>query len=122
MAFDRLSQQTTRIERRSVCRRNDADLTLRYERHLSDGNAEEVRMNRPESRRQRAKLNAFDAAAFDEGNRVLKIVVRVLRAVRRKVSASGQRLAVNSFYDAKLVRAYLNQRDFPHDLLKRPLD
>ena len=66
-------------------------------------------MNRPQSRRQRAKLYAFDAAAFDEGNRVLKIVVRVLRAVRRKVPASGQRLAINSFYNTKLVRAYLNQ-------------
>src|SRR5204862_8026406 len=79
-------------------------------------------MNRPQAGRQRAKLYAFDAAAFDEGNRVLKIIVRVLRAVWSKVSACGQRLAVNRFDDAEFVRADLDQRNFTHHALERPLD
>src|SRR5436853_4944431 len=122
MAFDGLCQQATRIERCAIRRRYHANLTLRDERHLRDRDAEEIRMNRPQARRQRAKLYAFDAAAFDEGNRVLKIVVRVLRAIRSEVSACGQRLAVNRFDDAKLVRADLYERHFTDDLLKRPLD
>src|SRR3954465_9807212 len=122
MAFNGLCQQTTCIERRAIRRRYHANLALRDERHFRDRDAEQVRMNRPQARRQRAKLYAFDAAAFDEGNRVLEIVVRVLRAVRSEVSTCGQRLAVNRFDDAKLVRADLDERHFTDDLLKPPLD
>src|SRR5436853_6017977 len=122
MAFNGLCQQATCIERCAIRRRYHANLTLRDERHLRDRDAEEIRMNRPQAGRQRAKLDAFDAAAFDEGNRVLKIVVRVLRAVGREVSAGGQRLAVNRFDDTEFVRADLDEWNFTHDALERPLD
>src|SRR5207248_11742476 len=76
---------------------------------LRDRNAEEVRMNRPQSRRQGAQLNSFDATLLDEGDRVLKIVVSILRAVRRKNSSRKIWLAVDSFDDAHLVGANFDQ-------------
>ena len=46
-------------------------------------------MDGPQTRRQSAQLNAFDAALFDEGNRILKIVVRILGAIERKDSLAS---------------------------------
>ena len=76
-------------------------------------------MDRPFSGRQRAKLDALDAALFDERDRVLKIVMRVLRAVGCKDAAHRHRLAVDGLDNAELVRADLDQRHFLHDALDR---
>ena len=103
VAVDRLAEQTAGVERRAVGGRHDADLALRDDCRLGDRDAEQVRMNRPQSRRQRAQLYALDAALFDKGDRVLKVVVRVLRAVGREDSARRHRLAVDRFDHADLV-------------------
>src|SRR5262249_55731418 len=39
---------------------------------------EEIRVDRPETRRQRAKLDALDATLLDEGNRILEVLIRLL--------------------------------------------
>jgi len=44
-------------------------------------------------------------------NRVLKIVVRVLRAIEREDSSGQHRLAVNRFNNTELIRADLDQRN-----------
>ena len=122
VALDRLAEQPASIERRAVGSRDDADLALRDDSRFGDRDAEQVRVNRPQARRQCAQLDAFDAALFNKGNRVLKVVVRILRPVRRENSTGRVRLAVNGFDDAHLVRADLDQRHSAHDLLERPLD
>ena len=76
-------------------------------------------MNGPQSRRQSAQLNAFDAALLDESDRVLKIVVSVLGAIGRKDSAGGHRLAVDRFDDAQFVGADLDQRHLAHDVSRK---
>ena len=72
--------------------------------------------------RQRAQLNAFDAALLDESDRVLKIVVRVLRAVEREDSARQHWLAVDCFDDTQFIGADLDQRHLATTRLKRKLD
>src|SRR5947207_3180145 len=79
-------------------------------------------MNRPQARRQRAKLNALYSAAFYESDGVLKIVVRVLRAIGGKDSSRRHRLAVDGFNDAHLIGADLDQRKLANDLLEGPFD
>ncbi len=76
-------------------------------------------MNRPFSRRQSSQLNAFHAALFDKRNRVLKIVVRVLRSVGRENRAGLHRFAVNRFDHAEFVRADFDERHFLNDALNR---
>src|SRR5581483_3132210 len=76
----------------------------------------------PQSRRQRAQLNAFHAALFYERNRILKVVVRVLRAVGREDAARRHRFTVDCFDDTEFVWSNLNQRHFADDSLKRKLD
>src|SRR6185503_17980690 len=122
MPFDRFGEKATRVELRAVCGTDYADLALRNDRGFRYRHAKQVRVNRPESRRHCPELNAFDAALRDKGNRVLEIIVRVLRAVGRKDSSGGHRLAVNGFDDAHLVRADFDQRDFAHDLLRNRID
>ena len=122
MALDGFAEQTARIERRTVGVRDEADFALRNHGRFGYRHAEQVRMNRPQSRRQRAQLNAFDAALLDEGNRVLEIVMRVLRAVGREDAARRIRFAVDGFDDAHLVGTNFDERHFAHDFLKRPLD
>ena len=62
-------------------------------------------MNRPQPRRQRPQLDALDAAALDEGDGVLDVVVRVLGEVGREVSSGRHRLAVHRLDYPKLVGA-----------------
>src|SRR6185503_17435497 len=79
-------------------------------------------MNGPQTWRQGAQLNALHAALFYKSNRILKIVVRVLRAVRSKNSARQHRFAIDGFDNAHFVCANLNQRHLSNYSLKRVLD
>src|SRR6266576_1698259 len=79
-------------------------------------------MNGPQTGRQRSQLNTFDATLFDEGDWVLKVVVRILCAVECEDSAGQHGLAVNRFDYPEFVRADLDQRHFAHDPLERILD
>src|ERR1044071_5126885 len=76
----------------------------------------------PQSGRKRAQLNAFHAAAFNERDRILEVVVSILRAVWREDAARRHGLAVDGFDDTHFVGADFDQRHFPHDLFKRILD
>src|SRR5262249_52091039 len=78
--------------------------------------------DRPKSGRQRAQLNAFDSALLNEGDRILEVVMTILRPVGGEDSARGQRLAVNRFDNAKLVGADFDKRHLANDALKRILD
>src|SRR5262245_922019 len=122
MDFDCHPEQTPEVERGAVRRRHDADLALRDHDGLRDRNAEQVRVNGPQSRWQRPHLDALYAALFDERDRVLKVVVRVLRAVGGENSARRQRLAVNRLDHANLVGAYLDQRRLLHHAFEGPFD
>jgi hypothetical protein len=62
----------------------------------------------PETRRQCSQLNTFHAATFDERDRVLEVVMSVLRAVGCEDATRRHRLAVNSFDDSHLVGADLD--------------
>src|SRR5215213_3511527 len=119
---DRFSEQAAGIEWIAVSGGHDADFTLRDHGRFRHGNAEQVRMDGPQSGRQGAELNALDAAAFDERYRVLEVVVRILRAVGSKDAARRHRLAVDRLDDSHLIGADLDQRHFPHDFFKRKLD
>src|ERR687895_1494579 len=118
MPFDSFTVQASGIQWCAIGCRDDADFARRNNGRLRHRDAEEIWVNRPQARRERAKLYAFDAATLDESNRVLKIVVRVLRSVEREDSARRHRLAVNGFDDAKLIGTDLYERNFPHDFLK----
>ena len=122
MILDRFGEQAARIKRRTVGRRDDTNLALRNDRCLPNRNTKEIRMDGPQARRQGPQLDAFDAALFDEGNRVLKIVVGVLRAVGREDSARRHWFAVDCFDNAEFVGADLDQRHLAHDALERILD
>src|SRR5215470_5313582 len=76
----------------------------------------------PQARRQCPQLDTFHTTAFDERDRILKVVVSILSAVGREDSARRHRLTIYSFDDAQLVGANLNQWDFPYDFFKRKLD
>src|ERR1051325_1157150 len=69
-------------------------------------------MDGPQTGRECSQLNALHATLFDKGDRILKIIVCVLRAVGRKNSARRHGLAVNGIYDAKFISADFNQRHF----------
>src|SRR5690349_7425588 len=109
MVGNRFAEQTDGIERIAVRSRDDTDFTLRDYRRFRDRNTEGVGVNGPQSRRQRAQLNAFDAALHDERDRVLEIVVRVLRAIGREDASWRHRFAVHGFNDAELVWSNLDQ-------------
>src|SRR4051794_28135103 len=79
MLSDRLAVQPPGVKRRTVGRRNDADLAGRNHCCRCDRNAEKVRMDSPLTRRQRPELNTLDASLLDERDRVLEIVVCILR-------------------------------------------
>src|SRR5690349_8714978 len=79
-------------------------------------------MDGPQTRRQCPQLNAFYAAAFDERDRILEVVVSILSAVRREDATWRHRLAVNGFDNAHFIGADLDQRHFAYDFLKRKLD
>ena len=79
-------------------------------------------MDGPKARRQSAELNAFDATLFDEGDWILKVVVRVLCAIGGKDSAWHHWLAIDCFDYSQLVSADFNQRHFAHNALERVLD
>src|SRR5215207_10841828 len=76
----------------------------------------------PESGRKRAQLNAFHSASFDKRDRILKVVMSVLRAVGSEDTARRHRFAVNRFNDPHFVGADLNQRHFSHYLFEWKLD
>ena len=65
-------------------------------------------MDGPQTRRECPQLNALHATLFDKGDWILKIVVRILRAVWSKNSAWRHGLAVDSFHDAEFVCADFN--------------
>src|SRR5215213_6317994 len=122
VTVDGLAVQAAGVERVAVRRGEDADLARRNHRRLRDGDAEQVRVYRPEPRRERPQLYALDAAALDEGDGVLEVVVGVLRAVEREVASGLHRLAVNRLDDAQLVRPHLDERHLAYDFLEGPLD
>jgi hypothetical protein len=66
-------------------------------------------MDGPQSRRQGAQLNSFDAALLDESDWVLKIVVSILGPVRRKDTTRKIWLSVDGFDDTHLVGPYFDQ-------------
>src|SRR2546426_12579260 len=105
MILNRLAKQSTRIKRSTIGCNDDPDFSLRDDRSFPDRDTEKIRMNRPQTRRQCSQLNAFDAALLDEGDRILKIVVGVLRAVKREDSSGQHWLAVNRLDNAQLVGA-----------------
>src|ERR1043165_5102644 len=76
----------------------------------------------PQSRRQRAQLDAFYASLFDERDRILKVVVRVLRAIGCEDAARRDRFTVDCFDDAEFVWPNLDERHFAHHSFKRKLD
>src|SRR6185369_3709906 len=84
---DRLTMQASLVERRTIGSRDDPDLSLRDDRARRDGDVEQVRMDRPFSRRQRAKLDALNTALFNKGDRVLEVVVSILCAIGCKNAA-----------------------------------
>ncbi len=122
MVGDRFAKQTAGIEWSAVSGCDDANFALRDQRRFRNRNTEQVRMDGPKSRRKRAKLNAFDAAAFDKRDRVLEVVMSILRAVGREDAARRHRFAVDGFDDSHFVGANFNQRHFAHDFFKRKLD
>src|SRR5215213_764901 len=75
----------------------------------------------PESGRKCTQLNAFHAAAFDERDRVLKVVMSILRAVGREDAPGRHRFAVDCFDNAHFVGADLDERHLAHNLFKRVL-
>src|ERR1041385_4691166 len=79
-------------------------------------------MDGPETRRQCAELNTFYTALFDERDRILEVVVSILRAIRCEDPAGRHRFTVNRFDHAHLISANLDQRNFAYDFLKRKLD
>src|SRR5258705_1139702 len=118
----RLAKQTSRVEWSTISRRNYPNLTLRHHRGLGYRNTEQVWVNGPQSWGQCAKLNSLDAAALDERDWVLEIVVSVLRSVRCKDPARWVWFTVDSFDDSHLIGSDLNQRDLAHNFFKRKLD
>ncbi len=76
----------------------------------------------PQPRGQCPQLDSFYAALFDKRDRILEVVMSVLRAVRREDAAGGHRLAVDRFDDAQFICANFNQRHFADDFLKGKLD
>src|SRR6185369_16494298 len=79
-------------------------------------------MNRPQTWRQCPQLDTFHAATLDERNRILKKIVRVLRAVRRKDLSRRIGLAVDCFNNAHLISANFDKWNFAYHLFKRPLN
>src|SRR5688572_7546099 len=118
MVRNRFAEQAPGIERIAVSGGDDADLTLRHYRRFRYRNAEEIRMDGPQSRRQRAQLDAFDSTLLDERDWILEVVVCVLRAIGSEDSSRRHRFAVNSFDNAEFVWSNLNQRHFAHDALE----
>src|SRR6185295_19198311 len=122
MIVDRFRKQPARVELRAISRGDDPDLSVRDHRRFCYRDSKQVRVNRPKTRRQRAKLNAFDSAAFDECDGILKIVVRVLRAIGCEDSTGRHRLPVDGFDYAHLIGSDLDQWEFPDDFLEGPFD
>src|SRR6185503_11684702 len=79
-------------------------------------------MDGPESGRKRTQLDAFHPTSFDERNRILKVVMRVLSAIGCEDTTRRHRFAVYRFYDPHLIGADFDQRHFTHDFFKRKLD
>ena len=79
-------------------------------------------MDGPKTRRQGAELNAFDPTLFDEGDWILKVVVRVLGAIGSEDSAWRHWLAIDCFDYSQFVSADFDQRHFADDALERVLD
>src|SRR6185295_4284638 len=110
------------VELRAISGGDNTDFALGNHRHLGDRYAEEVRVNRPQARGQRAKLNAFDASLGYEGDRVLKVVVRVHGAIGREDATGGHWISVDGFDYTQLIGTDFDQGDFADHLLERPLD
>src|SRR5262249_36112246 len=72
--------------------------------------------------RQSAQLDTFNASLFDEGYWILKVVMRILSAVRCKDSSGRHGFAVDSLDNTQFVSANLNQRYFADDSFKREPD
>src|SRR5690242_16513888 len=79
-------------------------------------------MDGPETRRQCAELNTFHAALFDERDRILKVVVSILSAIRREDATRRHWLAVYCFNHTELVSTDLDQGNFADHFFKRKLD
>src|SRR5205085_1257362 len=77
-------KQSAGVKWRAVRCISHTDFALRNDCDFGKRDAKQIRMDRPKSRRQGAKLYSFDASLFDKSNRVLKIIVGVLCAIRRK--------------------------------------
>src|ERR1043166_3617290 len=119
MVLDRLAVEPSLIQRSAVGSGNDTDLCRRDDRGRSDRNAEKIRMYGPFTRRQRAKLNALDTALLDERDRVLKVIVRILRPIGSKYAAHRHRLAVDRVDHAELIGTDLDQRHLLDDAFDR---
>src|SRR5437868_12604227 len=79
-------------------------------------------MDRPQSRRQRAQLNTFHAAAFDKRDRILEVVVRILRTIGCEDATWRHWFTIDRFDDAHFVSADLDQWNLAHNFFKRKLD
>ena len=108
MILDCFTEQTPRVKGRPVGRGDDAYFALWNDRCLRNRYAEEVRMNGPQTRRQRAQLNALNAALLDESDRILKIVVRVLSAIEGEDSAREHGFTIDCFDNPQFIRADFN--------------
>src|SRR6185436_3785457 len=115
-------KQTARIKWCAVSGNNYANLTLRNDRCLRHRNAKQIGVNRPQARWQRPQLNALYAALFDERDRILKVVVGVLRAVKCEDSSWQHRLAIDGFNHAQFIGANFDQRHLAYDFLKGKFD
>src|SRR5690349_4910499 len=122
MVRDSFAKQATRIEWITVSGRHNAYLALRYHCRFGYRNAEQVRMDGPQTRRNCTELNTLDAAAFDERDRILKVIVCILGTIRSEDTTWRHRFAVDCFYDAHLVGANFNQGHFAHDFFKWVFD
>ena len=119
MPFYRAAVQASRLKLGAIGRSNDANISRRDDRHVSDRNVKQIRVNRPLARRQGAKLYPFNTALFYEGDRVLKVVVSILGSVRSEDRAGLHRFAVDRLDDAEFVSADLDERHFAHHCFDR---
>jgi hypothetical protein len=66
-------------------------------------------MDRPEAWRQSPQLDALDTTLLNKSDRILKVVMGVLRPIRSEDTTWRERFAVNSLDDTHLIGADLDQ-------------
>src|SRR5206468_1939950 len=84
MAIDSLGEQPAGIEWRAVGGIHDANMPMGNHRRFCNGNAKQIGMDRPQAWRQRSHLYSLDASLLDESDRILEVVMGILRAIRRE--------------------------------------